>query len=214
MGCFLKWIFPVVFLLLFLSIYLHFEPPTLPEIKTNKAEITIVDDYTLWYYFVVVFITALIAYITWSQFHKTNNSLRAECLLKMDARFGSPEILKARTIIHEKYRNHYKTEASGEKAIKATAKEIIELSESEKQEEFVCLLNILDLLDTVGFLHSEGHLSEDRDINALFGPYLKLYLGVFLPYVCELNEPGAYESFKKLQEVLNSTKKNCHKHCC
>ena len=63
----------------------------------------IADEFAFLYYVLITTITAIIALFTYKQFNHFNENLHAEYLLKIDERWGSVEIMKARSILHVLY---------------------------------------------------------------------------------------------------------------
>jgi hypothetical protein len=108
---------------------------------------------------------------------------RASYLLQMDERWSSSEIIKARKIIHELYLNTNPSKNSKQKVIAQIGDMILKIHHDPKRaEDFLFLLNFLDFLETVGFLHRKGHLTA-IEIRELSGNSLVFYFAVFKEFV-------------------------------
>lgn len=186
-----------------LTNYLPFKQKT-----PNEA----LEDINTWFYFLAgagTTILAGIAYLKSRAFYKQNE---ANLLLRIDERWGSLEIIKARIIIHRLYlRTKEKNERKRiskfpiqeyEDTInKEIGEQIIEMSEDKgKERSFIYLLNFLDFMETIGYLCSEKHITA-KALNELCGESLKYNYQIFEAYIDYRNSKHTgrfYCEFKKL----------------
>lgn len=199
----------VVFVLIYIPFHLEF----ISETKTSNP----VNEYTLFYYCGALLSAFIVAFIAYSQLRKINKNLNAEYLIKIDERWRSSEIIKARTIIHHIYLDAIsdlaKHNITDKSAIRERiGKEIKEMSESKgkvKVENFICLLNFLDFMETVGYLHTQDHLKRES-LNELFGASIEFNYEIFEIYILHRRKKHGiedfYDEFKKLYEAIQCDK--------
>lgn len=186
----------------------HFEI-NIPEVRPLN------DEFTFLYYVLITTITAIIALFSYKQFQHFNNNLKAEYLLKVDERWGSMEIIKARSIIHHLYLDskrklHITSEPDSDALLRSEiGNELIRLAEStagNDPEEFLYVLNFLDFMETTGYLHTKGQLSQ-KDLIELFGDSVRFNYEALKPYIEYRREMHHNRSFSKeferLYESLN-----------
>lgn len=190
------------------------------EYVTERNRLNPIAEYTLLYYASALFSTLVIAEIAYCQLKKINKSLHADYLIKIDERWRSSQIIKARTIIHRLYLNSInilaKQNISGNLAIREKIgndiKEMSESQDKEKIKDFVYLLNFLDFMETVGYLYTQGHLTKES-LNELFGASIAFNYEIFEIYIMyrrkkhDIND--FYEEFKKLYKAIQCEK--CYK---
>lgn len=204
-------VFIVVFLVLFIILasplvlwkFFHLEI----SIPTNK---TLTDEFTFLYYVLITTITAIIALFSYKQFQHFNENLKADYLLKIDARWGSKEIIKARAIIHHLYLiskrklNISSEPEKNELLRKEIGNELIRLAEStngNEPQEFLYILNFLDFMEITGYLYSNGQLSK-KDLIELFGDSVQFNYEVLKPYIEHRRDVHHNKAFSKEFERL------------
>ena len=160
---------------------------------------------------VLIILTFSLICVAWIQLRGINKTSKGDFLLRIDDRYGSLEIIKARIIINRLY---YKTRAkdiSSESHIKKIAEEIKKLGENEdceekKNEDFIYLLNFLDFLETVAYFSNKDYISQ-KDINELLGNSLNYYYKVFKQWICYRRckyDDKTY--YCELEEFINKSK--------
>lgn len=135
----------------------------------------------------IIFLTVVLIAVAWLQLGALNKTSRADFLLRIDDRYSSPEIIKARITIQELYR---KTSPSGQgysedDVTKRIADEIQVLGKetsSESCEKFVYLLNLLDFLETISYFSNKGYVSV-KEINELLGCTITFNYKVFQGWI-------------------------------
>lgn len=143
----------------------------------------------------VVFLTILLVLVAWLQLTGLNKTSKSDFLLRIDSRYGNPEIIKARLIIHKIHRqldNEYSS--CEENRIKKISEKIVEISQSTKPGEmrdFIYLLNFIDFLETIAYFCNKGRISE-KELAELSGDSIVYYYGVFKKWIFERR--GRYHS--------------------
>jgi hypothetical protein len=208
----------LVFIMVFVILFLIFLSPliiwkifNIQFILTDNAK-PIADELTFLYYVLITTITAIIALFTYKQFNHFNENMKIDYLLKIDKRWGSREIIKARMVIHNLYlkaKDRAQTPNITDEMLRLEiGKDIIQLSESragfEAEEAFVHLLNLLDFMETIGYFYSKRQLSE-KDLIELFGDSIKFIFEVFKPYIYHRRKNHGRIVFSKEFEKLYLT---------
>ena len=188
------------FLIIPLDIFLfnllyHF----LPIINGKVTIITELYDISL-----VVFTFILIC-VSWIQLSNLYNISTEDFLLRIDDRYGSESIIKARAIIHKiicKTRQE-----NSEINIEKIQDEIEAIEENEeKAEDFMYLLNFLDFLETIAYFGNKEFISI-IDIKELLGDSLLHYYGVFERLIKNREENyGHHDELKELVEKIKIEK--------
>ncbi len=146
-------------------------------------------------------ILILLAYI------KTQEALeqsKTNHLLRIDERWASPEIIRAREVIHDIYlrAKHLNPHLSDNEQIKSViALGIMKLHDNETQSgEFISLLNFLDFLETIGYLHSKKAVTTE-DVSELLGNSIIYFYDIFSIYISyrrKSKDQGFYINFERL----------------
>jgi hypothetical protein len=156
----------------FLFIYhLH-----LDDKQNFEAELT--------YSVLALFISAILILLAYIKAQEAIEQSRLNYLLRIDERWASPEIIKAREVIHKLYLDakklHPKYENQQIKPLIAQA--IMDLNDDESQiKEFIKLLNFLDFLETIGFLHSKKAITTE-EVTELLGNSIIYFYDIFSIY--------------------------------
>lgn len=171
-----------------------------------------VDEYTFIYYLSTAVVTTVIAIIAYLQFEKINDNLTKDYLLKIDERWRSSEIIKARVIIHKLYVSERLKKRGNlkEKGLhKKIGLKIVALSkklDNKSVQSFISLLNFLDFMETIGYYYATGKL-EQSDLKELFGLSLKFNYEIFEPYIYDRRERHKnsqfYTEFEKLYKKIH-----------
>lgn len=135
----------------------------------------------------IIILTIILACIGWFQFDALNKTSRADFLLRIDYRYSSTEIIKARAIIQELYR---KASPKGETTIypvvvERIAKLIKEVGQSENKddyERFAYLLNLLDFLEVIALFCRKKLITTD-EVDELLGNSIIFFYDIFRPWI-------------------------------
>lgn len=179
------------------------------------------------YYISIVALTGLIAFIAYYQLHILNKTSKDEFLLKIDERYTSAEIVKARTIIQRLY-----CETKEENQILCNDSHIEKISEKIREigkckyikkhsaskstnheecyKDFTILLNFLDFLETVAFFTNKKSL-ETTDLQELTGESMLYYYKIFKPWIyyrrSKYNNDNYYCEIQKLAKEIEGNLK-------
>lgn len=131
----------------------------------------------------------------------------------MDERWSSQEIIEARIIIHNLYVAAKLKMDDNQKLInKKIGEDIVKLNKSKnsvKQRKFICLLNLLDFMETIGHLCSKNLLSTE-EVRDLCGFSMKFNYQIFERYIRERRKrhkvPKLYQDFENLYNKLKESK--------
>lgn len=160
----------------------------------------------------ILILTVILIIVAWYQLEGLNTTSKANFLLKIDERWGSSEIITARTIIHRLYREVRKEVACSceEELIKGVANKIRIIGRSSKKDDvsdFILLLNFLDFLETITYFANQNYISK-IDIDELSGESIFFYYKVFKSWINyrreKYNNSHYYEALKTFIE--NKTK--------
>ncbi len=132
-----------------------------------------------WNDIIIILLTLIIVCAGWMQFKNLNETSKGDFLLRIDERFGSPEILKARIIIHEFYCLTNKEDIDLNIHILRISEMILGTKNKiESSEKFIYLYNFLNFLETIAYFTNNNFISLE-DINELLGGSLKYYYLTF-----------------------------------
>ncbi len=111
----------------------------------------------------LIILTALIVYVAWVQLSGMSKTAKSDFLLRIDERYNSKEILRARTIINNIRCKIKKGNSDKEELNNEIAKKIMSMRDEEgKSEEYISLENYLSLLETIAYFTNEEHLSSEE----------------------------------------------------
>lgn len=156
------------------------------------------------FYCLTAIATLAIVIVAYTQIRKLRENSESEFLLRIDERWTSKEILFARTIIHEIYltvcnERKLSTDSMIQREI---GKRIKKMSETiEEKRRFMLVLNLLDFLETIGYLHKEENIKTPR-LQALLGESLIFHYNVFRPYIRHKRRKHGSKNFYKAFENL------------
>lgn len=210
------------FLALIVLVSLLFLIPWFSDFFAKDCGANKLGDYERFYYYLSLIFTGLIIAVALFQLNALNktiksarSNLKAEFLLDIDNRWGNAESLKARSIIHGFYVNSEKefgktTNENRTLIIDAVAHKILNLrfsSEGNDPEDFICLKNYLDLMETIGYLYFKRHVTKE-DLYELCGHSLKFNYEVFRLYIKDKRSrhvnDNFYSLFAKLYDDINA----------
>ena len=172
----------------------------------------IIVEYQVFYYYLSLAFTLLLISIAYIQLKGVKKNIRAKFLLEIDWRWGNRENLEARKIIHKMLRDaeirHGKlSDETREKITSDIGEQILALRESHKEfdcEQFIYLLNFIDFMETIGYLHKSEYV-DLKDLEELCGHSLKFNYEIFKKYIDNRNERHGnfYEYFTELYEMIS-----------
>lgn len=152
----------ITFLLILLAstlIYWIFEKNIFTLSDHHKGDKLLLE-YNIYYYVAITVVTICVAVIAWVQLKNLHNSSQVNYLLEFDKKWGSEEIIMARTIIHAPY-VRYQEKYPGDKGsiYQAIGNEIIDWSQKDDPESaknFMYVLSLLNFFETVGYIHNKA----------------------------------------------------------
>lgn len=171
------------------------------------------DEHNFLYYIISLAITFIIVLVAYIQSKEALKQSRTNYLLKIDERFCSPEIIKAREIIHEYYLviKQGNQEIEVDTVKKELGKKIIEISRDNNfKEEYIHLLNFLDFLETIGYLYVQKAVTV-TELNELLGNSVVYFYEIFDPYIRHRRDSKGDQKFYSQFEQLYISVKNYQK---
>ncbi len=175
----------IAILFVLLALFLWFTVFLYPDLFSNaqgqQHEHAIVKIYSA----CLIFLTFALVLVAWIQLASLNKTSRSDFLLRIDDRYGSVEIIKARAIIQKFYCQIKKenTNISTQEHINKISEKIKEIGSKEKcADEFTHLLNFLDFLETISFFCKKNFISI-KEIKELSGESLTYYYKIFKPWI-------------------------------
>ncbi|WP_193392614.1 DUF4760 domain-containing protein, partial [Legionella cincinnatiensis] len=160
--------------------------------------------------------TALLAGVAYFEFNRANKLSSNEFLLFISNRWSSPEIIKARQIIHnffvQNYRNPESTTFNDYNcSLCKTSKDILELSrkDGENGSDFIYRLNLIDYLETISYFYDRGDL-DGGDIQNTCGHNILFLYAVFQSYK-DQRQKHDKTYFANIDNLYNDLKKRSSK---
>ncbi|MGQ3890944.1 DUF4760 domain-containing protein [Legionella sp. CNM-4043-24] len=157
------------------------------------------------YYILTVTLSTILILLASIKSQEAIKQSRTNYLLRIDERWSSPEIIRAREVIHELYLDakelnpQFKENNEQIKAIISFG--IMKLHDDKrKTEKFISLLNFLDFLETIGYLHSQDSISTE-EVSDLLGNSIVYFYDIFSIYIAyrrKSKDIGFYLNFEKL----------------
>lgn len=159
------------------------------SLLNNKENGDITDFHSI----MIIFLTLALVWVAWIQLGSLNKTGKSDFLMRIDDRYGSEPIIKARAIIHRLYLSTKNDgeEISDEIHLKRMAGEIKKIGQGKdssensskgSSEDFLYLLNFLDFLETIAYFANRNDISKN-DVNELLGGSLTYYYKVFEPWI-------------------------------
>ena len=169
----------------------------------------------LTYYILGIFTSLLLIVIGYIKFDEANFHSKLNYLLRIDERWASSEIIQAREVIHKLYLDAKKISPSSPQEWKIIVGAGIKYlhENKEKIEDFIRLLNFLDFLETIGYLHYINAVTVG-EVRELLGNSIVYYYEIFRPFILlrrkETDDKKFYEHFESLYfNVINYKEPKC-----
>lgn len=160
----------------------------------------------------IAILTAILVLVAWIQLAGLKKTASADFLMRLDDRYGSEPIIKARQIIQRLYRESKIVNPEAPETVHRyyIGNKINEISEDiNLSEEYVYLLNLLDFLETISFFANRDDITAD-DIRDLMGLSLDFFHTIFKPRIearrNKYTDKSIYSEFEKLVDSIK--KKN------
>lgn len=184
MKILLMFIFGFILAATFLTVILYFFVHVIPHIYLFDNKKSQIDANILRVQAAsVIILTIMLICVGWLQLNRLNRTSNADFLLRIDNRYGSLEIIKARAIIQKLFREAYPIgkALSEEIYIKkmSVGIEKIRRGKDEKScDEYMHLLNFLEFLETLAYFSRKDFISV-KEVNELLGNSLVFYYKVY-----------------------------------
>lgn len=168
--------------------------------------------------------TATIAFIAFQQLSFISKINKNKHLMQIDQRWGDPQMIKARQIIHLLYREVCDEVGYEEENNKTLIKDIypilghiiVEISvhkNNKIRSMFPYLLNYLDFMESIAHIYKNCNKEDFDELEALIGETLLFNYGVFCKYIKFRNlkhkdhSSEFYDLFVELIKRKNNNKK-------
>lgn len=160
----------------------------------------------------LIILTVFIFCAGWIQLKDLNKTSKGDFLFRIDERYGQSEIIKARKIIHEYYCLTQFEDIDPTIHVQKIAQLVYDTKlHIEKADNFICLLNFLDFLETIAYFTNQGFISI-RDIDELTGCSLKYYYCIFQKLIIsrriKYNSDNFYCELEKLALIIQDKNPN------
>lgn len=184
-------------------------------LKSNSDSKQAIDNIEAFHAIGIIILTAFLIFVAWFQLHAINETARADFLMRIDDRYGSEPIIKARKIIHRLYHLAKIDTHSKEERDEILANKIKDMHEDKNcHKDFIQLLNLLDFLETIAYFSNKRHIPS-CEINELLGGSIVYFHKIFNPliyhlrqhYGDNLSQPKYYSELDKLVLKINNDKK-------
>jgi hypothetical protein len=135
----------------------------------------------------IIILTIVLVCVGWIQLNRLNKTSKADFLLRIDTRYGSTEIIKARAIIQKLYResNPHNNPVPKEIYFQRMADKIdqIRIAKNNKScRDFSYLLNLIDFLESVAYFARKKYITV-KDVDELIGNSMVFYYNVFKQWI-------------------------------
>lgn len=179
-------------------------------IKDNSQEL----EDNLAYYVLGLAASLFLIIIGFIKFDEANFHSKLNYLLSIDERWASLEIIQAREVIHRFYLDARKISDSPHewKIIIGAGIKYLHRNDN-KVEDFIKLLNFLDFLETIGYLHYINAVTV-YEVRELLGNSIVYYFEIFKPFILlrreETKDNKFYEHFERLySKIINYEESKC-----
>lgn len=175
--------------------YLDFYGPESVAGFSGAKELVTNYEYEDFYYFLSLTFGLALVIIAFIQLggllrsvQQVKDNINAEFLLKIDERWGDAESLAAREIIHKFYLRHELEDGrsnneSYSDLCEKVGGDILNLRwDIERTNDFIFILNFLDLMETIGYLFSKGYMDVEN-IEDLCGYSVAFNYKIFEKYI-------------------------------
>ncbi len=154
----------------------------------------------------LIVLTAILILVAYTQLSSLNKTAKADFLMRLDQRYGSIEIIRARQIIHRFYRKTKDNNPHAPEVVhwNEVGKEIDLLSRApdfQSQREYVYLLNLLDFLETMAFYANHDYI-EPTELDDLMGISIRFFHTIFKPRIDDRKGKYGEKDFYKEFEIL------------
>ena len=157
----------------------------------------------------LIILTSSLVCIAWIQLGGIGQTAQSDFLMRLDNRYGSVSILKARVIIQRFYRESKNLNPTATEAVHRNyiGSKINEMSDDiNSSEGYVYLLNLLEFLESISFFANRKDL-QTEDILNLMGLSLVFYYDIFKPRIearrNKYSHKSMYVEFEKLVQKIN-----------
>lgn len=157
----------------------------------------------------LIFLTSVLVCIAGIQLSGIAKTTQSDFLMRLDNRYASDSILKARVIIQHFYRESKNLNPAATESVHRyyIGIKINEMSEDiNSSEGYVYLLNLLEFLESISFFANRKDL-QIEDILNLMGLSLVFYYDIFKPRIearrNKYSHKSMYAEFEKLVEKIN-----------
>ncbi|MEO8401691.1 MAG: DUF4760 domain-containing protein [Gammaproteobacteria bacterium] len=152
----------------------------------------------------------MLAYVANRQLKEISKAAKADFLMRIDDRYASESILRARQTIQRLYRESNNLHPGSPESVHRShiAIRINEISEDiNSSEEYTYLLNLLDFLETISYFTNKGDISES-DIHNLMGPSMGFFFTIFTPRIEHRRRKYGNEAYYcELQKLVAKMRK-------
>lgn len=161
------------------------------------------------YYYLTITTSSILIYVAYYNLNRANREIEAKFLFDIDKRWGEPQIIKAREVIqeiHAAWQLKYKEQEKSKECIRNLffSSSMINLSESTDKEsikKYVCLINFLDFMETIGYLYSEDYITK-KQLDELCGSSILYNFEIFKGLITHKREKRCSPSEYKMFEIL------------
>lgn len=154
-----------------------------PELIDNRE---VAPDLTVLYALASAAVAFILAWIALINFKNIEHELSGSFLLEIDKRWSSKEILEARTLIHEVYRDAEDGYKEGQQrnisCLYAAVGEKLLHKYKYDPKQSMQLLNLLDLFESMGYFLQYKYIDKDQ-IQAFLGSSISFMWGVLKPII-------------------------------
>ena len=188
-----------LFMLLIITVIIFFCVHHFFNIANDKQ----IPEDSLAYYVLALFTSVILILLAYVKTEEAIEQSRTNYLLRIDERWSSAEIVRAREVIHKLYLDAKEAypKYDNEQLKPIIAQAIMELNDNQDQiEQFIKLLNFLDFLETIGFLHYKKAITTE-EVSELIGNSIIYFYDIFSIYIAyrrRTKDKGFYTKFENL----------------
>lgn len=183
----------------------------------------------------IILLTIIIILIAYNQLNhlnltakKSQDTNKNDFLLRIDNKYTSPEIIKARAIINQYYiatkyhmgkekqwiKDYSDKNQIEKKRIEMVADEIESLGKNsdveQNSERHMYLLNFLDFLETIAYFCNQKAVDE-RQVSALLGDSLCFYYDIFENWIKHRQKKFGGEMYREIVILTGNLKKKYYR---
>jgi hypothetical protein len=134
----------------------------------------------------IMILTVILILVAQCQLGHLSQTSKADFLLRIDERYGSMEIIKAKKVIHRFYCDTIENAKDREDHIRLIAEKIRNF-EKKGDGRFIYLLNFLDFLETVAYFCNKKYIS-NKDVEELIGGSIEYFYKLFKIFIWSRRE--------------------------